>query len=103
MSDLSKTDAESDIGDSITGIEVPTDNEGILLFMFEPEYERDGKVPICKNLVLKAYASFDRNLSMVDLDDLSINATFQSALLCHASYLTSKNILYYENRRFFQS
>ena len=45
MSDLSETDAESDIGDSFsstsTGMKVPTDNEGILPFMFEPEYKRD--------------------------------------------------------------
>ena len=65
-SDLSETDAESDIGDSFsstsTGMEVPTDNEGILVLSlkFEPGYERDQKVPICKNLVLIAYASFDK-------------------------------------------
>ena len=45
MSDLSQTDAEFDRGDSFsstsTGVEVPTDNEGLPPFMFEPKYGRD--------------------------------------------------------------
>ena len=47
MSDLSETDTESYVRDrdsfssTGTGIEEPADAEGLLPFMFEPEYERN--------------------------------------------------------------
>ena len=47
MSDLSETDTEYYVRDrdsfssTGTGIEEPADIEGLLPFMFEPEYERD--------------------------------------------------------------
>ena len=47
MSDLSETDTESYVRDrdsfssASTEIEEPADTEGLLPFMFEPEYEQD--------------------------------------------------------------